>query len=156
MAIDYQSYGFSGSGSDDIRLLEPDPTTDAQPVSERQMRILLKRTNLNNVHEVNDFRAAISFLQGEPGIDPDRIGLFGSSNGGTIVTAVAGVDARPKAVVAQVITPRPAPRRPVGIAPNVLEDAITRVRTPGPFTSYGPRSSTLPIAAGMLMSPAYS
>jgi acetyl esterase/lipase len=129
MAIDYQSYGFSGSGSDDIRLLEPDPTTDAQPVSERQMRILLKRTNLNNVHEVNDFRAAISFLQGEPGIDPDRIGLFGSSNGGTIVTAVAGVDARPMAVVAQVITPRPAPRRPVGIAPNVLEDASTRVRT---------------------------
>ena len=30
MAIDYQSYGFSGSGSDDLRLLEADPTTDAQ------------------------------------------------------------------------------------------------------------------------------
>ena len=29
MAIDYQSYGFSGSGSDDLRLLEPDPTADA-------------------------------------------------------------------------------------------------------------------------------
>ena len=29
MAIDYQSYGFSGSGSDDLRLLEPDPSTDA-------------------------------------------------------------------------------------------------------------------------------
>ncbi len=28
MAIDYQSYGFSGSGSDDLRLLEPDPTSD--------------------------------------------------------------------------------------------------------------------------------
>ena len=26
MAIDYQSYGFSGSGSDDLRLLEPDPS----------------------------------------------------------------------------------------------------------------------------------
>jgi dienelactone hydrolase len=129
MAIDYQSYGFSASGSDDIRLLEPDPTTDAQPITERQQRIVLKRTNLNNVHEVNDFRAAISFLQGEQGIDPDRIGIFGSSNGGTIVTAVAAVDARPKAVVVQVITPRPAARRPVGIGPNVLEDAITRVRT---------------------------
>jgi dienelactone hydrolase len=129
MAIDYQSYGFSGSGSDDIRLLEPDPTTDAQPVTERQMRILLKRTNLNNVHEINDVRAAISFLQGEPGIDPTRIGLFGSSNGGTIMTAVAGVDARPRAVVAQVIAPRPAARRPIGIGPNAIEDAIARVRT---------------------------
>jgi len=128
MAIDYQSYGFSASGSDDIRLLERDPSSDAQPILERQMRILLKRTNLNNVHEVNDFRAAISFLQGEPGVDPDRIGLFGSSNGGTVVTAVAAVDARPKAIVAQVIAPRPAPRRAVGINANNIDDAITRVR----------------------------
>ena len=71
MAIDYQSYGFSGSGSDDIRLLEPDTTTDARAVTEKEARILLKRTNLNNVHEVADFRAAVSFLQGEPGVDPD-------------------------------------------------------------------------------------
>ena len=87
MAIDYQSYGFSGSGSDDLRLLEEDTSTDAQALIEREARVLVKRTNLNNVHEVADFRAAISFLQGEPGIDPDRIGIFGSSNGGTIVTA---------------------------------------------------------------------
>ena len=72
MAIDYQSYGFSGSGSDDIRLLEPDTTTDARAVTEKEARILLKRTNLNNVHEVADFRAAVSFLQGEPGVDPDQ------------------------------------------------------------------------------------
>ena len=72
MAIDYQSYGFSGSGSDDIRLLEPDATTDDRPVAEHVLRILLKRTNLNNAHEVNDFRAAISFLQGGRG---RRLGL---------------------------------------------------------------------------------
>src|SRR5687767_1337144 len=36
MAIDYQSYGFSSSGSDDIRLLEPDTTTDAQAVTEKE------------------------------------------------------------------------------------------------------------------------
>ena len=35
MAIDYQSYGFSGSGSDDLRLLEPDPTTDTAAVIEQ-------------------------------------------------------------------------------------------------------------------------
>jgi len=113
MAIDYQSYGFSSSGSDDIRLLEPDTTTDASALVEKQARILLKRTNLNNVHEVADFRAAISFLQGEPGIDPDRIGIWGSSNGGTIVLAVAAADARVKAVVAQVTGPRPSARRRV-------------------------------------------
>ncbi len=128
MAIDYQSYGFSGSGSDDIRLLEPDTTTDARAVTEKEARILLKRTNLNNVHEVADFRAAVSFLQGEPGVDPDRIGIWGSSNGGSVVIAVAAADARVKAVVSQVAGPRPAPRAPVQMAANNLKDAIQRVR----------------------------
>ncbi|MBY0495065.1 MAG: alpha/beta hydrolase [Cyanobacteria bacterium] len=128
MAIDYQSYGFSSSGSDDIRLLEPDTTTDANAVTEKEMRILLKRTNLNNAHEVADFRAAISFLQGEPGVDPDKIGIWGSSNGGSVVIVVAAVDARVKAVVSQVATPRPAPRAPVQMGANLLQDAIKRVR----------------------------
>jgi len=128
MAIDYRSYGFSGSGSDDIRLLEADTTTDAQAVTEKEARILLKRTNLNNVHEVADFRAAVSFLQGEPGVDPDRIGIWGSSNGGAVVMAVAAVDARVKAVVSQVSSPRPAPRGPIAIAANAVKDAIQRVR----------------------------
>jgi dienelactone hydrolase len=129
MAIDYQSYGFSGSGSDDIRLLEPHGTTDAAAVTEGERRILLKRTNLNNVHEIADFRAAISFLQGEPGVDPERIGIWGSSNGGAVVMAVAAADARVKAVVSQVSSPRPAARGPVAIGANLQQDAITRVRT---------------------------
>jgi dienelactone hydrolase len=129
MAIDYQSYGFSGSGSDDLRLLDPDPTTDAAAVTELERRLLLKRTNLNNVHEIADFRAAVSYLQGEPGVDPDRIGIWGSSNGGAVVMAVAAADARVKAVVSQVSAPRPAARGPVAMAANLLQDAITRVRT---------------------------
>jgi dienelactone hydrolase len=128
MAIDYQSYGFSGSGSDDLRLLDADTSTDRHAVTEREARILLKRTNLNNVHEVADFRAAVSFLQGEPGIDPDRIGIWGSSNGGAVVVAVAAVDARVKAVVSQVSGPRPSPRTPVAMGANFLKDAIQRVR----------------------------
>jgi hypothetical protein len=51
MAIDYQSYGFSGSGSDDLKLLEADPTTDAQVVADKRLRVVVKRTNLNNAHE---------------------------------------------------------------------------------------------------------
>ena len=129
MAIDYQSYGFSGSGSDDIRLLEPDTTTDAAAVTEAERRVLLKRTNLNNVHEIADFRAAVSFLQGEPGVDPDRIGIWGSSNGGAVVMAVAAADARVKAVVSQVSAPRPAARGPVPVGANLQKDAVTRVRT---------------------------
>ena len=133
MAIDYQSYGFSGSGSDDLKLLEADPTTDAQVLADKQLRVVVKRTNLNNAHEVDDYRAAISYLQGEPGVDPDSIGLWGSSNAGSVVIAVAAIDARAKAVVSQVAGPRPAPRGPAP-APTaaqaaMVDDAIKRART---------------------------
>jgi dienelactone hydrolase len=129
MAIDYQSYGFSGSGSDDLRLLEQDPSADTAAVTERQARVMVKRTNLNNIHEVDDFRAAISFLQGEAGVDPKRIGIWGSSNGGTIVIAVAAVDARVRAVVSQVSGAPPSPRGPAPIAVAALDDAIRRARS---------------------------
>ena len=129
MAIDYQSYGFSGSGSDDLRLLEADGTADTAAVTERRARVLLKRTNLNNIHEVEDFRAAVSFLQGEPGVDPQRIGIWGSSNGGTVVVAVAAVDARVKAVVSQVSGAAPSARGPAPLDTPMLDDAVRRART---------------------------
>ena len=93
----------------------------------------MKRTNLNNAHEVDDYRAAISYLQGEPGVDPDRIGIWGSSNAGSVVIAVAAIDARVKAVVSQVAGPRPVPRgprrAPTGPQAAMLDDAIKRART---------------------------
>ncbi|MBZ5556161.1 MAG: dienelactone hydrolase family protein [Acidobacteriia bacterium] len=132
MAIDYQSYGFSSSGSDDLRLLEPDPTTDAQAVTEKRLRLVVKRTNLDNAHEVDDYRAAISYVQGEPGVDPDRIGIWGSSNSGSVVISVAEIDTRAKAVVSQVAGPRPSPRGPApvpgGQAAVMVDDAIKRAR----------------------------
>ncbi|CAN5334315.1 hypothetical protein BH11PSE2_BH11PSE2_13730 [soil metagenome] len=129
MAIDYQSYGMSDSGSDELMLTEPDGTTDASTVTEREGRLVIKRTNLNNVHEVDDFRAAISYLQGEPGVDPDRIGVWATSNGGAVVASLIGVDARVKAAVIQVMSARPGPRRPVGITGPSLDDAIKRVNS---------------------------
>jgi fermentation-respiration switch protein FrsA (DUF1100 family) len=133
MVIDYQSYGFSDSGEDEILLMEPDISTDAAPVVHRQSLVAIKRTQLNNVHQVENFRAAVSYLQGEPGVDPGRIGVWGSSNGGMVVTAVAGIDARVKAVVAQVIAVAPTDN-PGGLlrstsGGNASADAVQRVKT---------------------------
>lgn len=128
-AFDYQSYGFSDSGADELFLLEPDATTDARAVTVKQARVRIKRTNLNNVEEVKAFRAAISFMQGEPGVDPDRIGSWSSSNGGTVSSALAGTDGRVKAAVVHVMGTNPAPLRAFDIAGAALEDAFTRVRT---------------------------
>jgi uncharacterized protein len=127
MAIDYESYGFSGS---EVSLMEDDKTTDARALWEKTARVQLKRTDLNNFKEVEDYRAAVSFLRGEPGIDPNRIGIWGSSNAGSVVIAVAGRDARVKAVVSQIAGTGAAPATtPVNITPAFLDDMIKRART---------------------------
>lgn len=129
MAIDYQSYGFSDSGSDELQLKMADPSTDAHAVTLVNGPVVVKRTNLNNVHEVDDYRAAISYLQGEPGADANRIGIWGTSNAGTVVQAVSGIDGRVKATVVQVIAGRPGPFTPVPLTGPALDDAIVRVKT---------------------------
>jgi uncharacterized protein len=143
MALDYQSYGFSDSGSDELLLQTADTSTDADVVVQRKAPVKIKRTNLDNLHQVQDFRAAISFLQGEPGIDPDRIGTWGTSNGGAICHQLVTEDARVKAAVMQVSVVRPGfvrtlarsgpptndPVRPIDVTGPALKDAIQRVRT---------------------------
>lgn len=52
--------------------------------------------------QVEDFRSGVGFLQRLPGVDPERIGIWGTSNSGGIVIYAAAVDRRIKAVVAQV------------------------------------------------------
>ncbi len=127
MAIDYRTYGYSGG---DVLLLEPDTTSDERAVWEKEARIRIKRTNLNNFRETEDFRAAISYIQTEPGVDPERIGVWGSSNGASVVLMVAALDARAKAVVAQVGGAGGlGASGPAQITPQLLEDGIKRART---------------------------
>lgn len=127
MAIDYVSYGYSGG---EVSLLEPDTTTDDRAVWGKTARIQMKRTDLNNFHEIDDYRAAVSYLVGEPGVDRDRIGIWGTSNAGSVVISVAAQDARVKAVVSQVMGTGAAPARgPVPMRPDVVDDAILRART---------------------------
>jgi dienelactone hydrolase len=127
MAIDYRTYGYSGG---DVLLLEPDTTTDERAVWEKFARIQIKRTNLNNFRETEDFRSAISYLQTEPGVDAERIGIWGSSNGASVVLMVAALDSRVKAVVAQVGGAGGINARgPVPVPPQMIEDGIKRART---------------------------
>ena len=60
------------------------------------------RWQLDFADQTYDIRSAISFLCGEKNVDPDRIGIMGSSYGGGLVTWVAGNDDRVKCLVAQV------------------------------------------------------
>ena len=46
------------------------------------------------LEQVEDARNALTFLAGEPGIDPERIGVMGSSFGAAVAVYTAGVDKR--------------------------------------------------------------
>jgi uncharacterized protein len=52
--------------------------------------------------QVRDYRHAITYLQTLPGIDRDRIGVWGSSYSGGHVLVLGAIDKRIKAVVSQV------------------------------------------------------
>ena len=60
------------------------------------------RWQLDLADQTFDIRCAISFLSGETCVDASRIGLFGTSYGGGLVTWVAAHDSRVQCVVAQV------------------------------------------------------
>src|SRR5215470_865714 len=54
------------------------------------------------LEQIDDIRNAITYLQDQPEVDPDRIGLWGTSFGGGHAPYTAGVDGRVKAAVGQV------------------------------------------------------
>ncbi|TAL00414.1 MAG: alpha/beta hydrolase [Rhodospirillaceae bacterium] len=59
------------------------------------------RGRLWPLQETEDFKSAIDWLESQPGINNDRIGIWGTSFGGGVVTHVAAYDTRVKACVAQ-------------------------------------------------------
>jgi uncharacterized protein len=97
LAFDYRGWGDSDGK---LMPIEPLPKPDAK--GEVTIRARVVKWQMDFADQTQDIRAAISFVAGEPGIDPERIGILGTSYGGGLVTWVAGNDARVKCVVAQV------------------------------------------------------
>ncbi len=75
LAIDYRSFGES----------EGEPRGQLFPLNESE-----------------DYRNAISYLETRDEVDPERIGIWGTSFGGAMVIYTGAVDRRAKAIVAQV------------------------------------------------------
>jgi dipeptidyl aminopeptidase/acylaminoacyl peptidase len=58
-----------------------------------------KRANLICLEQVEDTRAAMTYMQSRPEVDADRLGLLGSSFGAAVAVYTGGVDARARAVI---------------------------------------------------------
>lgn len=101
LIVDYRGWGRSGG---EIYLGERVATYDAMRFSEQSPDLVIRRGRLDPDHQVQDLRNAITFLQGETGVDKAKIGIFGIDMGGGHAISVLGMDARAKVAVA--VTPK--------------------------------------------------
>ena len=97
LTIDYRGWGDS-----DSKLV----IAGEQPAPNENGEVTVKahavREVVDPIDQTEDIRNAITYIQGEPGVDPQRIGLWGSSYSGGHVIWVAAHDPRVKATVSQV------------------------------------------------------
>src|SRR5262245_53352288 len=98
MAIDYRGWGKSGGF---LYLAEPVRWDDRLRFSQHTAKVRIRRGRSLPDAQILDIRNAISYLQGEPGVDRARIGLWGADLAGGHAVVVAGTDFRIKAAVAQ-------------------------------------------------------
>jgi len=90
----------------------------------------LPRFDVDPWRQVADWRYAISYLESHPGVDADRIGLWGTSYAGGHALVLGATDRRLKAVVAQVPTisgfqqglRRVAPDQVAGLEASFIDD----------------------------------
>ena len=104
MVIDYRGWGHSEGFTTlaNQALQSRARNNDATRFIRGEHEVITKRTRLIPHKQAEDVRNAISYLQGEPGVDPNQIGNWGTSFAGGNSIVVAALDARVKAIVAQV------------------------------------------------------
>ena len=131
MTIDYRFWGWSGGL---VTLLDPEvdtATDDDRITTIEDARIEIRRTRLISMYQVEDYRAALSYLQGEPGVDPDNLGAWGSSHSGGHMVVLPALDARVKATVGQVpaVGGHGRSMDPPQFREAALKEAIQQART---------------------------
>jgi dienelactone hydrolase len=150
-AIDYRGWGQSGGF---VRLAGPYRTDDRLRRTQTTANVTIRRTRLLPLAQVEDIRNAISFLQGEPGVDRSRIGFWGTSYAGGHAITIGARDGRIRAAVAQVpsIAGKDVPETARPLEGPALEDAIRRARTGrgGAFVTGFTRAVTVDLETAQL------
>ena len=98
MVIDYRGWGKSGGF---LQTVDEVKTDDRLRFSQMTARVRIRRKRIIPREQILDIRNALYYLQGEPGVDRARVGVWGAGMAGGHVIVIAATDARVKAVVAQ-------------------------------------------------------
>jgi len=110
MVIDYRGWGRSGGFLQAVDVVKTD---DRLRFSQMTASVRVRRKRLIPQQQILDIRNALYYLQGEPGVDRARVGVWGAGMAGGHVIVIAATDARIKAAVAQtpVIEGKETPRK---------------------------------------------
>ena len=127
MAIDYRGWGRSGGF---LYLAEPVRWDDRLRFSQHTAKVRVRRKRVSPEAQLLDIRNAVSYLQGEPGVDRARIGVWGTDLAGGHALVLAATDARVKAAVGQVpiIDGHDLPRRAYAPGPEAQAELVRLAR----------------------------
>jgi dienelactone hydrolase len=96
------TFDYRGWGDSDSRLVLKQQMPKLDEKGEATAKVQGVRELVDPFDQTTDIVNAINFLEGEPGVDSTKIGLWGTSYGGGHVVYVAAHDPRVKCVVSQV------------------------------------------------------
>lgn len=128
MVIDYRGWGRSGGF---LQTVDDVKTDDRLRFSQLTALTRIRRKRLIPQQQILDIRNALYYLQGEPGVDRDRVGVWGAGMAGGHVIVIAASDARIKAAVAQtpIIEGKDTPRKASSPTGELLLAEQKRSRT---------------------------
>jgi dipeptidyl aminopeptidase/acylaminoacyl peptidase len=98
----FLNFDYRGWGESESRLLMLDKMPEPDGKGEVTVKARAVRWQMDFQDQTTDVRNAIAFLAGEPDVDKDRIGVLGTSYGGSLATWTAGYDPRVKCAAVQV------------------------------------------------------
>ena len=98
----FLNFDYRGWGESESRLLMLEKMPEPDEKGELTVKVRAVRWQMDFQDQTTDVRNAIAFLTGEPNVDRERIGIFGTSYGGSLVTWTAAYDPRVKCAAVQV------------------------------------------------------
>lgn len=98
----FLNFDYRGWGESESRLLMLEAMPEPDEKGELTVKARAVRWQMDFQDQTTDVRNAIAFLAGEPNVDRERIGIFGTSYGGSLVTWTAAYDPRVKCAAMQV------------------------------------------------------
>jgi dienelactone hydrolase len=128
MVIDYRGWGRSGGYLETVDDVQSD---DRLRFSQMTTKVRIRRKRILPQQQILDIRNALYYLQGEPGVDRNRVGVWGAGLAGGHAIVLAATDARIKAVVAQSpsLAGKDVPRRAYAHSGELLAAEQKRART---------------------------